>query len=109
METWGQGPAAGRALSLGNFLSGMETRNTAAFRGDLHPLETSLVEWKLREILEDEKLNESLETSLVEWKLRCPTSFRRYAPAPLGNFLSGMETTELERFYEELSQPWKLP
>ena len=55
--------------SLGNFLSGMETRVREGGPDNDAPLETSLVEWKRT------KLAEALEIT-----------------PGLGNFLSGMET-----------------
>ena len=115
---------------LGNFLSGMETRNTAAFRGDLHPLETSLVEWKPPRWRGSILTRSTLETSLVEWKLRgivsslfsqlaLETSLVEWKHLPnsvsgahvtgLGNFLSGMETADGRSAAAVQYAPWKLP
>ena len=105
------GVAAGAAL--GNFLSGMETRNKGVLVAALPSLETSLVEWKPSFQNGKNLVHPTLETSLVEWKQEgerpfpiprktLETSLVEWKPANeinrvrmaahLGNFLSGMET-----------------
>ena len=75
-----------QGLSLGNFLSGMET----LFKGG------------------EGNLLHSLETSLVEWKRRLG-GLRLLRRIRLGNFLSGMETPMLFLPPSFASRPWKLP
>ena len=79
-------------MSLGNFLSGMETWSidVRVVRG-AETLETSLVEWKHRRIEWLFAQILPLETSLVEWK-RDAEEREKKAREALGNFLSGMET-----------------
>ena len=75
------------ASCLGNFLSGMETNSECG--GGVHraaPLETSLVEWK----------------RIMRYR-QCSQK------AILGNFLSGMETDSCGAGGGGCLLPWKLP
>ena len=56
-------------ISLGNFLSGMETYyGCTARKRSSKALETSLVEWKPMNVDGESAASRALETSLVEWK-----------------------------------------
>ena len=78
-------------LSLGNFLSGMETTRDAPSRPFAHALETSLVEWKLQNDAVSKKALLDLGNFLSGMETRTPGRQAENGPA-LGNFLSGMET-----------------
>ena len=85
METeYGTSPRSSCAI-LGNFLSGMETLLLYILCFILCTLETSLVEWKHAWLWGRWRATLALETSLVEWKL---ISIPERAPVPT---------------------PWKLP
>ena len=77
-----QASRPGRSIRLGNFLSGMETLVAAIATGQwTEPLETSLVEWKLKHVREQQKAGNPLETSLVEWKqAKISGNFSPFAP-----------------------------
>ena len=109
METPPQQGYAPRGIPLGNFLSGMETSLYVASCSYVTTLETSLVEWKPQDrvILELARIA-SLETSLVEWKPEMG-ALSGGKSARLGNFLSGMETVQMQVRRVGLAVPWKLP
>ena len=94
-------------LSLGNFLSGMETTRDAPSRPFAHALETSLVEWKLQNDAVSKKALLALETSLVEWK---QVSVRYRSVQHLS-----LETSLVEWKQKKMldigpsKDPWKLP
>ena len=74
----------------------------------IHPLETSLVEWKLLMMMQNKVSFSPLETSLVEWK-RANTVPIQSPGDGLGNFLSGMETADSFEQRRDHPHPWKLP
>ena len=91
METWRRGVRTTPTPSLGNFLSGMETPLTLYIAHRLVNLGNFLSGMETPKIHVSTVIQRPLETSLVEWKLR--TFLPSFAAAsPLGNFLSGMET-----------------
>ena len=57
-----------RALDLETFLGGMETQPVRMLVNRCTALKPSLVEWKLRELLDDDDFLRPLKPSLVEWK-----------------------------------------
>ena len=122
-------PPAARA-NLGNFLSGMETQKRLGPLHEIDPLETSLVEWKQRSLLDnilgDTVLGNFLsgmETYIGKSRQgsrKCLGNFlsgmetgdrhrRGCCRNPLGNFLSGMETVFKDAKGRYASSPWKLP
>ena len=86
----------------------METAGRRAEALPEDPLETSLVEWKLIGEFKDRLRGLPLETSLVEWKRRQAEQVTALG-RPLGNFLSGMETSFCRHCHAHSCTPWKLP
>ena len=108
METTEQVGLAGPRYGLGNFLSGMETRDGPVDVAGLCALETSLVEWKPPTNRPVGRVSVSLETSLVEWK-HTSSGKNAWMKVLLGNFLSGMETGFRFLIFNSVKAPWKLP
>ena len=117
-------------MTLGNFLSGMETWHDLEEERRAIALETSLVEWKHMLLELYYTPPSALETSLVEWKpdMHAPRGLcfhtletslvewkplvngeRREVAGDLGNFLSGMETFPAKHSFAGSFPPWKLP
>ena len=95
-------------LSLGNFLSGMETTRDAPSRPFAHALETSLVEWKLQNDAVSKKALLALETSLVEWK-HIYTNVHDGLSFPLETSLVEWKPDGGAPGRVYLRRPWKLP
>ena len=95
--------------SLGNFLSGMETERWLwlSFRWAV-ALETSLVEWKLLERVETDRVGVLLGNFLSGMETDAVILLSYIYPC-LGNFLSGMETDLAQLRRSQGRQPWKLP